>query len=247
MRLFYRIRDFFVRLFEKVTPRRILLYASVLLAVTSLIGIYVYLTQEGENETEYKNLQPKNHATKTFVGELNSENENIIAFIKIDDTRVNYPIVQAQDNSYYVNHNVSGKRRFAGSIFLDCRNKSDFSDRISIIYGHNMRSGSMFGALEKYLDEDFAKSHDKIKITTLSGEYIYRVFSVLLTKADDSIYALGGDPYKSQLAIEQMKKNSVISTSTKPKMTKKVVVLSTCAKGKVYDRIIICAELEEEI
>ena len=76
-----------------------------------------------------------------------------MAWIKIDDTSINYPIVQGKDNEYYLNHNIDGKVATAGSIFLDYRNK--WSDDFLIIYGHRMSGEQMFGEIVRYRDEGF--------------------------------------------------------------------------------------------
>ena len=88
-----------------------------------------------------------------------STNPDIVAWIYIEGTKINYPIVQGEDNSYYLKHLFSGEWNGSGCIFLDSRNDASFADRHSIIYGHHMKNGTMFTDLDKYKKQDFFDEH----------------------------------------------------------------------------------------
>ena len=90
---------------------------------------------------------------------LKKENPEVIGWITVPDTEIDYPIVQAADNSKYLNTDVKGEFALCGSIFLDYRNASDFSDVNSVIYGHYMQKESMFGDLKLFADEEFFQTH----------------------------------------------------------------------------------------
>lgn len=92
-------------------------------------------------------------ATTIEFGELQKINPDIVAWIRIDGLGIDYPVVQGEDNEHYLYYTFRGEANVAGSIFLDYRNKADFSDSKIILYGHNMKNGSMFGSLKKYQDE----------------------------------------------------------------------------------------------
>ena len=81
--------------------------------------------------------------------------EDMVAWITIDGTNIDYPVMQAADNMKYLNLNPYGEYSLSGSIFLDSRNSADFSDDYSILYGHHMEYGVMFGALDEFLDEKY--------------------------------------------------------------------------------------------
>lgn len=87
--------------------------------------------------------------------DLQKINPEIVGWITMDDTQINYPIVQAKDNDYYLFRNYKGEDMRAGSIFMDHRNDVKSQNRNTILYGHRMKDGSMFGSLKKMLDEDF--------------------------------------------------------------------------------------------
>ena len=83
---------------------------------------------------------------------LQSINPEVIAWIQIPALDISYPVAKGTDNAYYLHHMINGETNKSGSIFMDYHNQEDFTDRNTIIYGHNMRDGSMFGTLEKYQD-----------------------------------------------------------------------------------------------
>ncbi|MBR6896881.1 MAG: class B sortase [Lachnospiraceae bacterium] len=87
--------------------------------------------------------------------------KGMVAWITIDGTNIDYPVMQADNNTYYLNIDPFGDYSLSGSIFLDCRCSSDLSDWYSMIYGHHMDYGKMFGALDEYLDEEYLRSHSR--------------------------------------------------------------------------------------
>ena len=90
---------------------------------------------------------------------LKKINPDIVAWIRIPDTSIDYPVVQGNDDSYYLTHTFKKAEHVAGAIFLDSDNNADFSDDKNIIYGHNMKDGSMFRGLRNFLDDEFLKEH----------------------------------------------------------------------------------------
>lgn len=93
---------------------------------------------------------------------LRAINKDIVAWIQIPGIGVDYPVVQGEDNEHYLHYTFDGKENIAGSIFLDSRNRADFTDSKVILYGHNMQDGSMFSQLEKYKDKNFREEQGKV-------------------------------------------------------------------------------------
>ena len=92
---------------------------------------------------------------------LEEDSEYVIAWLKIEGTRINYPLVQGEDNSWFLNRNYKGEFATAGSLFLDYRNSARFNDVFSVIYGHRMGNGEMFSDIHYFSDEAFLRSHPK--------------------------------------------------------------------------------------
>lgn len=108
-------------------------------------------------------------------------NEDVYAWISIPGTVIDYPILQHDtDNSYYLNYTIDGIEGYPGSIYTENVNAKDFTDNNTVIYGHNMRNGTMFTDLHKFRDTDFFKEHDTVSIYTPKKELTYKIFAAYL-------------------------------------------------------------------
>jgi sortase B len=123
------------------------------------------------------NTRPQFHA-------LLDINADITGWVKIDGTLVDYPILQAEDNDYYLQRNYKREEKRAGSIFMDFRNQLTVDNRNTILYGHDMKDGSMFGSLKRYLQADFFNTYPSISYDTLYESYDAEIFSVYYTTTD---------------------------------------------------------------
>ena len=114
--------------------------------------------------------------------ELKKENEDIVAWLEIANTKINYPVLQTTDNEYYMTHNYKKEKSGDGSIFLD----KDYdwnkpSDNL-LIYGHNNKNGNMFQELLKYENENYYKEHSTINFTTINEDSIYEIIAVFKSR-----------------------------------------------------------------
>lgn len=116
--------------------------------------------------------------------ELLKDNGEMVGWLFVDDTEINYPIVQ-RDNEYYLTRDFYGRKDENGTLFMDYRDDIVNPTTNTIIYGHNMKSGLMFGDLKEYLDEDYMKSHLTIRFTTLYEYRVYEVQAVCLTQVEN--------------------------------------------------------------
>ena len=98
-------------------------------------------------------------------------NKDVVGWITIFDTHISYPVVQGKDNQEYLNKDVFGKFSFSGSIFLDYRNACDFTDSYSIIYGHHMEYGAMFGDVVEFKNDDYFQEHKTGALFLLDDTY----------------------------------------------------------------------------
>lgn len=120
--------------------------------------------------------------------ELKKINSDVVGWIKIDDTQVNYPIVKGKNNSYYLNHSYDKKWSGYGSIFMDFESSSDFSDLNTFIYGHNTKNGSMFGELYKYMKQNFYDEHPTFNLYSPTNSYIVEVISAYVDDTESDSY-----------------------------------------------------------
>ena len=145
---------------------------------------------------------------------------------------INYPVVHYTDDSYYLNHSWDGQSSRYGAIFVETANSGDFNDCHTLIYGHNMKDGSMFGGLKKYRDPSFYEEHGGMITLCLPGETrMYQIFSVHIAEADDEgVYTIGfahDEGFGSFL--EALKQRSIYDTGVSVSAQDNVITLSTCS------------------
>lgn len=206
---------------------------------------------EGEEEKEEKKQQnapvstvKRTYANVDFAG-LQAINEDVIGWIQILGTQVDYPLLDADDNKYYLNHTYDHRRSSYGSIFIEPRNKPDLSEDHLVIYGHNMVNKSMFGSLLHYKQQSYANNHNTITICMPGKDLTYRVFSAYTAHVDSATYRMSFSSDASfQEMISHMKDNSMIHSDVTPKMGDQILTLSTCtpAGAKNY-RFVVNAVL----
>lgn len=107
---------------------------------------------------------------------------NFAGWLRIPDTQIDLPVMQSTDNAYYLNKNIEGKEDKNGTLFLDCRDDIQNPSTNMIIYGHNMKSGAMFGGLKQYLDAAYVEQHDTIQFDTIYEKHVYQIIAVCLSK-----------------------------------------------------------------
>ena len=177
----------------------------------------------------------------TDLGELRETNEDVLGWISIPDTRVSYPIMQCDNNDYYLNHSWQKWDNPAGSIFMEYQNEADFSDFNTLIYGHRMNSGDMFGNLYMFSKQEYLDEHPRIYIVTDEGCRVYEIFAAYEVNVDSRVYAMNfsKDEYK-QAYINYCLENSHVETDAELSPEDSFVTLSTCsrASGKSYRYVV---------
>ena len=162
---------------------------------------------------------------------LKALNPDIIGWIYIGATQTSYPIVKGQNNDSYIRTTVEGKSNTAGSIFMEEKNSPDFTDPNTIIYGHSMKNGTMFGKLKEFLNADAYSKDPYFWILTPEGSYRYQIFSCYETDARSETYTLfyGLDRSFLDWCIKMKKQTITDCKSEEFSLDDHVVTLSTCA------------------
>ena len=143
------------------------------------------LDQSDQTEEETSDEQKQLPEILPEYQEIYAENEDLVGWLEIDGTVINYPVLQSdseEDSQFYLTHSFAKKKDKNGSLFMDYRN--DFVDRDTniIIYGHNMKSGAMFGTLKKYLEKGYLEKHPKIRFDTIYERGTYEVIGAFLSE-----------------------------------------------------------------
>ena len=201
-------------------------------------GAYLKTPQDGTDDTPQENETPE----ETWAPEvdfaltvpdfdyLRSVNSQVIGWIQIPGTKINYPIVQGTDNDYYLNHTFSGEENSCGAIFMDAGIDEQFSDKNPIIHGHNLKSGAMFSRLNRYSRRAFWDANRYIYITTPDGLYIYEVFSAYEIPPGVDIYFFGfGENQEFQDYLDRVTSYSIYDAGIEVTSADDIVTLSTCA------------------
>ena len=176
---------------------------------------------------------------------LKSQNKDTIAYLTVNNTSVDNVVVKGSDNDYYLNHNFNKASNVAGWIFADYRNRFDGEDKNIIIYGHNMRDGSMFGTLKTALNPDWQnnKENKVVTLITEKGKFKYEVFSTYIIEAEE--YYLNTE-FASDSEYEKflntLKKRSNHDFGVSLSTSDKILTLSTCS-GNGNKRVVLHARL----
>lgn len=179
-----------------------------------------------------------------FAG-MQALNDDVIGWIQIADTVVDYPLLDADDNKYYLNHTYDKQWSSYGSIFIEPRNNPDLSEQHLVVYGHNMVNKSMFGSLLEYKKQEYADAHPEILICMPDRDLTYRVFSAYTAHVDSATYRMSfWDEASFVDMTEYMKENSVITCDINPDKDAQLLTLSTCTpEGAKKYRFVVNAVL----
>lgn len=187
--------------------------------------------ETGQEETDPSDsaMTPMSRIDLDALQKINSE---AIGWIEIPDTIISYPMVHSTDNLYYLSHTFRKESNKSGSIFLETSNRADFSDLHTIIYGHNMKNGSMFAGLKDYSSKSFQTAHPYVYIDLSDGSHCYQIFSCHEASVSDNCYTIGykqDDVYAAFL--ESLQSASLYDTGVEVSTEDSVITLSTCTKN----------------
>lgn len=221
---------------------RVMLLAFVFALLIVVYGLYdayyVYHKASDDSYLQYKPVYGKQAIEESPI------TEDMVAWITVDGTNIDYPIMQGSTNSEYLNLNPYGEYSLSGSIFLDSRNSADFTDDYSILYGHHMEYGKMFGALDDFFEPEYLKNHSTG--TLLIGrnaekKYSLGFFACMKVNAYAN-HALDPDTFDNISAYIQKEAHSLNSSIQE---SDHIIALSTCTEPVSTNRLIVFAYIYE--
>ncbi|HCQ54977.1 MAG TPA: SrtB family sortase [Clostridiales bacterium] len=213
--------------------RIVIIICIIILLVSSYFLISNFLQYKVSNNSNLQLIEDvftknktEENTEKTIIDwdKLSNINTDIIGWIKINDTNIDYPILKDTDNLKYLKHSFGGKYNNNGSIFT--LNNNPFQDYETVLYGHNMKSGIMFSELGKYMNKEFFDKHSSFEIYTKNQNYkatVFSCYSIGINKEENNIKLLD---FEEQ--VEYYKKASKYSVDNVSEI-KKIVKLSTCS------------------
>lgn len=188
-----------------------------------------FTTGVDENGEAVETLPPQYPPLAIDMEMLKGMNGDFRGWLYFPAVEVSYPVVQGEDNNYYLKHSFEGEKSNSGSIFMDCGAAPDWSDRNTFVFGHNMRDGSMFGAFKKLVDDpSLLDANPRFYLYTEDLVYTYEIFSYYMTKSDSNRYMVftsdeNYDKYTGW-AVENSNYSFDMDLSERPN----IVSLSTC-------------------
>lgn len=221
------------------------------IVLITLIGLYalwdsrqVYASADAAN---YEVYRPSEDDSLSFE-ELQAENSDVIGWLTVYGTGIDYPLVQGTDNFQYVNANAEGSYALSGAIFLDYENHADFSDPVNIIYGHHMSKGEMFGDIEEFADSSYLEAHRYGTLYYGGRTWGLEIFAYLETNAYDSgIYNIHVRPENLNAWTAGMEQKASVLLPEEITGEDHLVLLSTCATDYTDARQIAVAKITENV
>ncbi len=239
---------------EGIMKKKRIFSTLILVIALAVLGISLYKIYTGKMEykkgrDEYSRIREEAIADKDDPGsgikwkKLKKINPDLVGWIRFKHPKViNYPMVQGPDNSLYLNKSFGENYIKAGTIFVNCDNKKDFTDWNTIIYGHNMNDGSMFASLKKYEDAAYRKKHPTFDIYTPDDvRHTYRIFAVGTYAADSSAATQYGFADRKDYArfLKEIRDGALYDTSVKVTADNRIVTLYTCTNVREADRWLV--------
>jgi len=254
--------------YKKESPKKYIIFILQLIfwiilvySLTQIIKWYIHNKQNEEimeeiadaivvvepSEENTENTEKAEDAYKIDFNALKKVNSDTGAFLKVNGTEIEYPIVQATNNDYYLNHSFNKSYNAAGWIFADYRNKLDASDKNIIIYGHNRKNGTMFSSLKNILNKQWYSNKEnlKIKLITENEEFVYEVFSIY--QIEKEAYYLQTDFSNNEeftSFINTLKNRSITNFDIDVTFEDRILTLSTCANDNDY-RVVLHAKCSD--
>lgn len=175
---------------------------------------------------------------------LREVNPDVVGWIRIPDTGIDYPLMQGEDNEFYLKHTWEKEPNSVGSVFLEYQNSADLTDYNTIVYAHNMNSGAMFSDLELFALKKYWEDRPYVYVVTDGGVYRYEIFAFFQPEVESLTYGMNPqrDDTKEKFLNLAME-NAWYDTGVRPAITDRILTLSTCS-GADYDfRYVVQARL----
>ena len=234
------------RIYSKKQKRkkRIIRIISLILICTLANSAYHLITWKEnttrnkiikENTNKVVKIKKDSSETKEKIevnwSDIKKTNKDSVAYLKINNTNINYIVVKGKDNEYYLNHNINNQKNIAGWIFADYKNKLDGSDKNIVIYGHNIVDKSMFGSIPDMFKKEWYNNETNLNISfvTEKGDFAYHIFSMYTVKAEEYyIQTDFKDNSSYQEFLKTIKKRSFYHFKEEIVSEDFILTLSTC-------------------
>ena len=222
----------------------VIIVVTLAIAGVSAYKIYDIFKNYKADQNTYSNIQSEARAGDDIDWDhLQEINSDIVGWIRIDGTNIDYPVVKSHDNDEYLHTLFDGSWGNAGTIFVDCNTADPFNQFNTVVYGHHMKDGSMFENLKNYKDADYALDHGEMELLTPSQDYRLELAAFLNCPSDSKIYDNNISGSYREDYLKAIKKYAEYTTDVQLTENDKIVVLSTCAYEYEGARYVIVGKL----
>ena len=200
----------------------------------------------GERESEKAREQEEEISVTIDFDSLHEISQDAVAWLYCPDTEINDAIAQADDNNYYLKRLLNGTHANCGTLFVDYRNSSDFSDEITLIYGHNMKNGTMFASLIDYRNPGYYEEHPVMYLFTPEKRYQLELIAGYTTDTNDILYEVPATVADRESVLSHAEKVSSFISGVTAAPEDRLVILSTCSYAYDDARYVVIGRLVEE-
>ena len=236
----------------KIIDHMVNLTALLLVLMTMFLSCYmlwdsnqVYQAADAKN---YEAYIPTEKHTKSFE-ELQKINPDIIGWIRMNETNINYPLLQAEDDDTYMNTDAEGRYSLSGAIFLHCANKPDFSDFNNIIYGHHMEKHMMFGDVGLFTEKKYFDEHPYGNLFFDGKDHGIEFYALLQADAyNETLFSVCADTSETRQAyLQEIEANAIYRRNIKITENDHLVLLTTCTSEMTNGRNILVGKLTDQV
>lgn len=222
----------------------------LIVSVMLLSGYSLWDTNQvyrAAENTVYEAYIPTEEDMRSFE-ELRALNPEVMGWIRVNDTSINYPMVQTQDNSKYVNTDAEGNYSLSGAIFLNCLNAPDFTDFNSVVYGHHMAKNKMFGDIGLFTEKDFFDSHPYGNLFFDGKDHGIEFFAFLTIDAyDELFFVCAEDEDSRQTYLNRVYELAIHTREMDVSLDDHLVLLTTCTTSVTNGRNILVGRLSDQV
>lgn len=213
--------------------------AVALLLMAALAGYALWDANQVLRGTDYSQYEPG-----LGFADLRKLNPDVVAWLTVDNTGIDYPVVQGEDNFEYLDKDAKGDDSASGSIFLDSECDPNFGETYEVLYGHHMQAGKMFGDLDRFLDEDFFNANQDATLYLPSETLGLQVCAVIKADAYDGVlFSTPADSTRVPQVIHKLEAEAIHLREGSLGESDQLVALSTCSSGGANERIVVICKV----
>ena len=244
---------------EKRTKKiimRIIQIIFIILLIVSVVNIIIWIKNNNDSKKIKKELssaitvevdEDNKSVYKIDFKALKEKNTECVAWLKVNNTNIEYPVVKGDNNSFYLDHSFDGSVNYAGWPFADYKNNFNGTDKNIVVYGHNRRDGEMFGTLKNVLTEEWYNNNENYRIVfATEKEYAeYQVFSVYEVLNEEYYITTSFSNSEFEEFINTIKSRSVKDFGVNVTTKDKILTLSTCSNNNKYRTVLHAVKIEK--